>query len=227
MPITDLTTPLLADAALRRDALLRFAPPGIRSLTGAKIAGRALPVRHCGSVDVFLEAMIAADRGDVLVIDNGGRMDEACAGDLTALEAQAHGIGGIVIWGVHRDSAELHDIGLPMFSYGAWPCGPVRLDPRPADALTSARFGDFTVTRDHFVFGDEDGLLFLAAADVESLIETANEISRRERAQAERVRKGTTLADQFHLREYLAARERNPQLTFRAHLRSLAAEIEV
>jgi regulator of RNase E activity RraA len=41
----------------------------------------------------------------VLVVDNGGRLDEACAGDLVALEAQAAGLEGLVIWGLHRDTA--------------------------------------------------------------------------------------------------------------------------
>ena len=40
--------------------------------------------------------------GDVLVVDNGGRLDEACVGDLVALEAQAAGVEGMVIWGLHR-----------------------------------------------------------------------------------------------------------------------------
>jgi regulator of RNase E activity RraA len=44
------------------------------------IAGRVLPVRHYGSVDIFLEAMGTAQRGDILVIDNQGRMDEGCIG---------------------------------------------------------------------------------------------------------------------------------------------------
>ena len=33
----------------------------------------ALPVRHFGSVDVFLEGMQRAHSGDVLVVDNGER----------------------------------------------------------------------------------------------------------------------------------------------------------
>ena len=33
----------------------------------------------------------------MLVIDNGGRMDEACIGDLVALEAQAAGLSPVEI----------------------------------------------------------------------------------------------------------------------------------
>ncbi len=71
---------------------------------GSRIAGRVLPARHYGSVDIFLEAMETAGKGDVLVIDNHGRRDEACIGDLTVLEAQAAGLSGIVVWGFHRDT---------------------------------------------------------------------------------------------------------------------------
>lgn len=85
---SELSTPLIADACLRLGIPIRVAPPGIHVLPeGSHIAGRVLPVRHYGSVDVFLEAMMLAQPGDVLVIDNGGRMNEGCIGDLTVLEA--------------------------------------------------------------------------------------------------------------------------------------------
>jgi 4-hydroxy-4-methyl-2-oxoglutarate aldolase len=53
----DLSTPLVADACVRCGVPLRAAPSGIRAVVaGQRIAGRVLPVRHYGSVDVFLEA---------------------------------------------------------------------------------------------------------------------------------------------------------------------------
>ena len=96
---SELSTPLVADAALRRKIAFRIAPPGIKPVVpGTRIAGDALPAQHFGSVDVFLEAMQHSQPGNVLVIDNGGRMDEGCIGDLTALEAQVSGLAGIVVW---------------------------------------------------------------------------------------------------------------------------------
>ncbi len=52
-----LSTPLVADACLRCGVPLRAAPAGIRRVgAGMLVGGHALPARHYGSVDVFLEA---------------------------------------------------------------------------------------------------------------------------------------------------------------------------
>src|SRR5690349_13189637 len=104
----ELSTALVADACLRLAVPLRLAPWGIRALPrSARVAGRARPARHSGSVDIFLEAIEGAATGDVLVIDNAGRIDEACVGDLVALEAKAAGVAALVVWGLHRDTADL------------------------------------------------------------------------------------------------------------------------
>lgn len=224
----DLSTPLVADACMRLEIPLRLAPPGIRSLPeGARLAGRALPARHSGSVDVFLEALEEAEPGDILAIDNAGRLDEGCIGDLTALEAQAAGVAGMAVWGAHRDTPELHAIGLPVFTYGWFPAGPRRLDPRAKDALHQARFGRVRVTREDCVFGDADGVLFVAAARVNQVLGAAREIWQKERAQATAIRGGRNLRQQLRFAEYLAQRKKNSKLTFRQHLAKLGGAIEV
>src|SRR5258705_4605961 len=124
----ELSTPLIDDAALRLKIPLRISPSGIRPVTpNQRLAGPALPVRHFGSVDVFLEAMQSARPGQILVIDNGGRLDEGCIGDLIALEAKHCGLARIIVWGAHRDTPEPRQIRLPNFSYCVWPSSPLRL----------------------------------------------------------------------------------------------------
>jgi 4-hydroxy-4-methyl-2-oxoglutarate aldolase len=224
---SELSTALLADAFLRLRVPLRIAPTGIRPvIIGSRVAGQALPARHYGSVDVFLEAMESAQPGDVLVIDNNGLTDEGCIGDLTALEAQAAGLAGIVVWGAHRDTAELRQIGFPVFSYGSWPSGPQRLEERDSNALTSARFGGFDVTRETVVFADDDGCIFAPLAAVDELLATARAIWQTERRQAQAIRDGETLRVQLRFHEYLARRAGEPGYTFRQHLRNMRGAIE-
>jgi regulator of RNase E activity RraA len=222
-----LSTPLVADAFLRLKLPLRIAPAGIRPvLSGSRLAGRVLPTRHYGSVDVFLEATECASPGDVLVIDNGGRTDEGCIGDLIALEAQSSGLAGIVVWGAHRDTAELREIGLPIFSYGSWPSGPQRLDAREQDAVVSAHFGDLNVTREDIVFADDDGCIFAPCGAVEELLAVGQAIWKTERTQAQAIAAGETLRAQLGFTEYLLQRSGDPGYTFRRHLRNTEGAIE-
>ncbi|MET7748354.1 RraA family protein [Micromonospora sp. NPDC005367] len=223
----DLSTALLADACVRLGVPLRAAPPGVRPvLAGRRVAGRVLPARHYGSVDVFLEAYGHASTGDVLVVDNRGRTDEACVGDLTVLEAAAAGVIALVVWGLHRDTAELIEIGLPVFSYGSFPPGPVRVDEREPAALTGARVGEHEVSRDDLVFGDDDGVLFVAADVLDEVLATAERIRQVEREQAARIRAGETLRQQTAFDDYLARRAVDPAYTFRRHLRQVGGAIE-
>ncbi|WP_206306100.1 RraA family protein [Streptomyces sp. RFCAC02] len=222
-----LTTAHVADACLRTGVPVRCAPAGLRPVVpGSRVAGRVVPARHAGSVDVFLESLVTARPGDVLVVDNGGRTDEACVGDLVVLEARAAGLDGVVIWGLHRDTADIRAIGLPVFSAGALPAGPRRLDDRAPDALTAAGVGEWTVGREDLVLGDDDGVLFVPAARAGDLLTAAEALRDTERRQAGLIRAGTTLRDQVRFDAFLARRAQEPDWTFRQHLRSVGGAVE-
>ena len=225
--LASLTTAHLADACIRVDVPVRCAPAGTRPLAaGTRLAGRVLPARHAGSVDVFLEAFEHAREGDVLVVDNGGRTDQACIGDLVVAEAKAAGLAGLLVWGLHRDTADILAIGLPVFSLGAIPTGPLELSPRDSQALMSARVGEHTVSIDDVVVADADGAVFLPDERVVEILDVAESVRDVERRQADRIRSGRTLRQQVQFASFLESRKEKANLTFREHLRAVGGAIE-
>lgn len=221
------STAHLADACIRAGVLVRCAPAPLRAvLPGSRLAGRVSPAQHAGSVDVFLEAIDRAAPGDVLVADNGGRLDEACIGDLMALEAQAAGLAGIVIWGLNRDTAEIQQIGLPVFSLGAISTGPQRLDPQAPDATGRATVGNWTVDRTDLALADGDGVIFVPAGRAGDVFSFAEAIRDTEQRQVAQIRAGASLRSQVRFSAYLAQRQQAPSLSFREHLRAVRGAIE-
>lgn len=224
----DWTTPFIADACVQLSLPVRVGPPGLRcNVPGSKVNGPVRPARHAGSTDVFLEAIAAANRGDVLVIDNGGREDEGCIGDLVVGEAFMSGIAGTICWGTHRDTAAIHAIGARVWSLGTCPNGPLELRRRVATALEAANLGKITVTHEDHVFADDDGVVVVAHADLSRVVETAKDIAAREGAQAVRLLKGELLRQQFDLESYVSRRHADPNYTFRDHLKTFGGAIEI
>jgi regulator of RNase E activity RraA len=223
-----LSTPHVADGCIRAGVEVRCAPFGVQALVpGWRIAGRALPARHVGSVDIFLEAFENSTPGDVLVVDNGGRTDESCVGDLVCLEAKGAGVSGILIWGLNRDTVDVMEIGLPVFSLGTLSTGPLSVSERSTDALEAATVGQWSVTSEDVVLGDEDGVLFVPAVSLDAVLGFAETIRDTERAQAQRIADGNSLRNQVRFSDYLAARAVDPALTFRDHLKAVGGAIEV
>jgi regulator of RNase E activity RraA len=217
----------VADAVVRLGLPVRVGPSAVARLTpGRPIAGAAVPCRHAGSVDVILEAIDAARPGSILVIDNEGRTDEGCIGDLIVAEAQAAGMAGIMVWGAIRDLAELRRIGLPVWSLGSLPAGPRSARPDRPDRLARATLGDITVTSDDIVFADDDGVIVVAAGEASRVVGVALDITRREASQAEAIAAGRPLRDQLRFADYLARRADDPDYGFRRHLDEVGGAIE-
>lgn len=226
--LANLTTPHLADGCLVTGNPIRMGPAGLRPLVdGMSCFGRAVPVQHLGSIDIFFEAIEQLSEGEVIVIDNGGRLDEACIGDIVLLEAQDAGGAGFVVWGCHRDSKELAQIGVPVFSFGALPAGPQRSSIRPNDVLSRASIGHNNVTRSDFVVADANGILFLADDKIEEVIHAAIKYRDTEALQISAMRSGTSYRTQTKFAEYLEKRKLTPSYGFRQHLKAIAAAGEV
>lgn len=221
-----IATAAIADAAVRLGIPIAVAPVALRALLpGRPFLGPAAPVTHLGSVDVLLETIDDAPPGAVLVVDNGGRRDEACVGDLMLLEAAGAGMAGAVIWGLHRDTAQLREIGLPVFSLGAHPFGPRRVPPS-GPAMRSAVLDGVAVAPGDWIAADDDGVLVLTGDNRDRLFAEARRIQSVEGSQAERMRAGSSLRDQLDFRRYRKLQSADPSLTLRRYLAETGGAIE-
>ena len=217
--LAELSTAHVTDAYARLGETARCGPFGLAPIAPHwRVEGHIQVVRHVGSVDLLLEAMGRAAPGSVLLVEDLGRHDRACVGDLVAIEAAGAGLSGIVIDGCHRDTEELIEIGLPVFSLGAHPSGPLEVGDRPVDPFTECRFGDRTAVTGDLVVGDRDGVVLIGARELADVVRHARAVRDTEIEHRRRFAAGEDLRTQFGFADYLTARETDPTLTFRQHL---------
>ena len=186
-----------------------------------QFAGPASPVVLNGYADRILECIYRSDAGNVLVLDNNGRSDEACFGDLAAYEALSQGLVGVVIWAgiviVRRSRRSVFPCSHTERT--RWVCSgrsrPSRNLSRAASSMKR------TIERGDFVFADDDGVLFVPKDHIESVMDTAEEIQRAEQAQVEKIRAGTTLREQLQFDRYLREKKNDPTLTLGEHMKKI------
>ncbi|MFD3543555.1 RraA family protein [Streptomyces sp. NPDC058662] len=236
-------TAALWDAGLRLGHTLTLPPLPLRpAAAGMRLSGPLRRVPHTHGVASILDALDASAPGDVLLIDNQGRTDEACVGDLVAIEARLAKIAGILVWGCHRDSDDLAVIGLPVFSLGPCPASPT---PRPAPtdtgpgargaagtggAGTGAAGGGsgqaFKAVDGDIAVADSDGLVLIPAAAHHDILDTARTIVQAEQHQANQALGGISLREQLRWHDYQEQRRTDPTYTFRAHLTRINGALE-
>jgi regulator of RNase E activity RraA len=81
-----------------------------------KPAGLQQPTQHLGTAPIE-----AAQPGDIIVIDNGGKLEFSCWGGLLALSAKLKGLSGVVIDGASRDIDEARELEFPVYARGVVP----------------------------------------------------------------------------------------------------------
>ncbi|GGZ57085.1 demethylmenaquinone methyltransferase [Streptomyces inusitatus] len=215
-------TAALWDAGIRLGHRLVLPPLPLRpAASGMRLTGPLLRIRHTEGVASILEGLDEAREGDVLFIDNEGRTDEACVGDLVAIEARLAGMAGLVVWGCHRDTDELAVIGLPVFSLGPCPSSPT---PRPVGGVDAGR--PFPFESGDVAVGDSDGLVVVPAGMHSEVVDVARAIVKAEQLQAEKALGGVSLREQLRWAEFKKHRREDPSYTFRAHLSRVGGALE-
>ena len=134
-----------------------------------KVCGPAFTVEvRPGDNLMFHVALAVARPGDVIVVD--GKGDQTCAlfGDLMVTQAEAAGLGGLVVDAASRDTAELAAGAFPVFSAGTNPCGPTKGLPGRLSLPVSV--GGVAVNPGDLIVGDADGVVVIPRRDVADVL---------------------------------------------------------
>ncbi|MGW4394546.1 RraA family protein [Amycolatopsis nivea] len=181
------------DKLKRPGSLLGLAPLA----DGQRMVGRAFTVRYvsaqvpAGTVGDFIDQV---EPGQVIVLDNDGRLDCTVWGDILTAVAHQRGISGTVIEGVCRDTHRALSIGYPIYSRGRFMrTGKDRVE--VAEERGPVTIGGVTVRHGDILLGDSDGVVAIPQDCEDDVLEVAEMIQAREEAILTAALGGATIAE--------------------------------
>jgi RraA family protein len=157
--------------------------------TGGTMVGPAVTVKARPGDNLMVhKALDIAEPGDVVVVDAGGDLSNAIIGELMVAHAMQRGLGGIVIYGAIRDSAELQAGSFPVFACGVTHRGPYK--DGPGEINVPIAIDGMVIHPGDLVCGDADGLVSVATDKAEQIFTAASRKHQAETKQMENIRAG-------------------------------------
>jgi regulator of RNase E activity RraA len=174
---------------------------GIHRLsTERRIAGRVLTVKlgldkggSPAARHLSTAAIEAAKPGDVIVVEQRTGVDAAGWGGNLSLGAKLRGVAGAIVEGPARDVDESREHDFPVFARNHT-CITAR--GRLVEEATNVNItvGDIPVSPGDYVIADASAVVFVRAAEIEPVLETAEMIVEKERAMAEALVAGAPIS---------------------------------
>lgn len=156
---------------------------------GGTMVGPAVTVKARPGDNLMVhKALDIAEPGDIVVVDAGGDLTNAIIGELMVAHAIQRGLGGIVIYGAIRDSAEIGAGNFPVFAAGVTHRGPYKDGPGEVNVPIS--IDGMVINPGDLICGDADGLLAVAMDNVESVFAAAKKKHDAEIKQMEAIKAG-------------------------------------
>jgi regulator of RNase E activity RraA len=149
-----------------------------------KPAGLEQPKQHLGTAPI-----VAAQPGDIIVIDNGGKLEFSCWGGLLALSAKLKGLSGVVIDGASRDIDEARELGFPVYARGAVPMT-ARGRVVQESFNQEIQFAGVQCHPGDLVIADASGVIIIPKEKEEEVVTAAEAIYHKEQEMAAGIRKG-------------------------------------
>lgn len=188
------------EAQGRLGALGSSIKPVDRSMS---LCGPAFTVRCAPRDNLMLQVAIAyAQPGDVIVVSAGEYAEAGSFGDVLANACQSKGLGGLVTDTGVRDTAELRELGFPVFSHSVSIKGTVKetLGPLAEPVL----IGGELVRPGDVVRGDADGVVVVRHEDLADVIRLSREREEAEAGYIAAYRSGRDVIDVSDLAAKLA-----------------------
>jgi len=142
------------------------------------------PPRH-----LCATAIESAGPDEVIVIEQRTGVEAGSWGGLLSLAAKLRGIAGVVADGPVRDIDEVRGYGLPVFTH-TLTAFTARGRVVEMGTNVPVTIGAHNVEAGDYVVADNSAVIFVRAAEIDRLLETAEEIVAREAAMAKALRAG-------------------------------------
>lgn len=192
------STPNISDAMHRKPAMRGINPIWI----GSKMVGKAVTVRtYPGDWSKTVEAIDIAGKGDVIVIDAGGKGGEVAVwGELASWSCKVKEIAGVVIDGAVRDVDDIREIKFPVFArYITSDAG----EPKGFGEINiEIECGGVKVAPGDWVIGDDNGVIVIPKAQAQEMANRAMDVLERENRIREEIKRGSTLSKVLQLKKW-------------------------
>ena len=161
--------------------------------------GIARTVRCHEDFLTVIKALQDSTSGEVLVI-NTENSRAAVAGELFSIEAARKGLAGLVIDGSCRDTAKLKTLDFPVYSRSIIPVSGTTS--RIFETQVPVECGGVTVHPGDIVFGDDDGIIIAAIAELTELLPVAEDIQRKEEYVLAQMEQGIGLLEMINFEQH-------------------------
>lgn len=195
-----LSTTNLADAL---DALgLKGATYGIRPMWEAagKVVGPAVTVKLTAAgltkstTHLGVKAIESAQKGDIIIIDNGGRLDTSCWGGILANGAKIKGVSAVVVDGAIRDVDDCVEAGFPAYARGSV-VATARGRIMEESTNNMIEFAGVQVRPGDIVMGDRSGVVIIPQEKIEDVLTKAESFWQKEESMIAEIRAGHSMLE--------------------------------
>ena len=180
-----------------------YVGPDVRPIQqGVKVAGSAVTVlSHPGDNMMIHAAVEVCQPGDVLVVVTTAPSTHGMFGDLLASSLMAKGVRGLVMDAAVRDTADLREMGFPVWTRHVSCQGTVKAT--PGSVNVPVVLGGITVQPGDVVCADDDGIVIVHREEAEWALEKSNERLAKEAGTRARLEAGELGLDFYGLRQKL------------------------